>query len=82
MGEGEGMNEPVSETTWRNRFILINLVQIGSAAVALLGIAAWQSDLLVEGGTALGFPVALVGLFASFFAPRLLARRWKTPPQP
>ncbi len=76
------MNEPVSDSTWRNRFIVMNLVQIGGTAVVLFALLLWQSDLIVEGGSVLGFPLALVGLVISFFAPRLLARRWKTPPRP
>jgi hypothetical protein len=60
----------------------MNLVQIGGTAVVLFALLLWQSDLIVEGGSVLGFPLALVGLVISFFAPRLLARRWKTPPRP
>lgn len=67
---------------WRNRFIAINLVRIGGTVVALLGILLWQSDTFVEGGSILGFPVALAGLAISFVAPLQLARRWRTPPAP
>lgn len=71
------MNEPVSDATWRNRFIIVNLVQIGGTLVVLFGLLLWQSDLIVEGGTIFGFVIALVGLFVSFFGRRLLARHWK-----
>ena len=67
---------------WRNRFILINLVRIGGTVVVFFALALWQSDLIVEGGTIVGFPLAILGLVVSFFAPRWLARRWRTPPQP
>ena len=67
---------------WRNRFILINLVRIGGTAIVLLALALWQSDMFVEGGTILGFPLALAGLAISFLGPKSLARRWRTPPQP
>ena len=67
---------------WRNRFILINLARIGGTVVVLFALALWQSDLIVEGGTILGVPLAILGLVVSFFAPRWLARRWRTPPQP
>jgi hypothetical protein len=30
----------VSEATWRNRFILMNLVRIGGTIVVLIGLAA------------------------------------------
>lgn len=67
----------VSNATWRNRFILVNLATIAGAGLALFGIVLWQTDYVVRGGSALGFPMALLGLAISFFAPRLLASRWK-----
>ena len=65
---------------WRNRFILLQLVRIGATIVVLLALALWQSDLFVEGGSILGLPIALAGLVVSFFGPKWLARRWRTPP--
>ena len=71
------------ETLWRNRFIAINLVRIGGTAVVMVGLAIWYSDLLVEGGTiVVGLPLALAGLVVSFWGPKWLAARWKTPPGP
>lgn len=67
---------------WRNRFIAINLVRIGGTILALLGILLWQSDTFVEGGSLIGFPIALIGLAISFVAPLKLTRRWRTPPAP
>ena len=68
---------PLDETTWRNRFILINLVRIGGTVVVLLGILVWQSDWVRPGGwTALGLPLALIGLVVSFGGPAYLARKW------
>ena len=67
---------------WRNRFILTNLVGIGGTIVTLFALALWQSDLIVEGGSILGLPIALAGLVVSFFGRKWLARRWRTPPQP
>jgi hypothetical protein len=67
---------------WRNRFIAINLVRIGGTALALLAILLWQSDVFVEGGSIIGFPLALAGLAISFVVPLRLARRWRTPPAP
>ena len=66
---------------WRNRFILMNLLRIGATIVVLLGILLWQSDTF---GTRsiLGFPIAILALVASFFGPKYLARRWRTPPEP
>lgn len=67
----------VSEATWRRRFILINLVTIGGTVLGLFGLLLWQTDYVVAGGSVLGFVMALVGLAISFFAPRVMARRWK-----
>lgn len=67
---------------WRNRFIVINLVRLGGTVVVFLALALWQSDLIVEGGSIVGFPLALAGLVVSFFGPTWLAGRWRTPPQP
>ena len=73
----------VSEATWRNRFILMNLVRIGGTVVVLIGLAMWHSDWIRPGGAMdIGLPLALIGLVISFFAPKWLARRWRTPPSP
>lgn len=74
------MTPQQEEALWRNRFILINLVRIGGTVVVLLALALWQSDLFVRGGTIVGFPIALAGLVVSFWGPKWLARRWRTPP--
>lgn len=70
------MNE-VSEAIWRKRFILINLVQIGGTILVLFSLVLWQTDYIVEGGTWIGFPLAMAGLVISFFGPRTLAKHWK-----
>ena len=70
------------ETLWRNRFIAINLVRIGATVVVLFALALWQSDLVVEGGSILGLPLALAALVVSFWGPKWLAARWKSPPGP
>jgi hypothetical protein len=74
------MTNPNDEATWRNRFILINLTRIGGTIVVLLALLLWQSDMIVEGGHFIGFPIALIGLAISFGGPHYLARRWRTPP--
>ena len=74
------MTEPQDVAMWRNRFVIIQLSRIGGTVVALLGILLWQSDVFVQGGHVAGFPIALMGLVASFLAPQWLVRRWRTPP--
>ena len=71
---------PVDETTWRNRFILMNLTRIGGTIVVLFGLAIWHSDWIRPGGTIAGLPLALIGLAISFGGPHFLARRWRIPP--
>lgn len=73
---------PVDEATWRNRFILINLLRIGGTVVVLAGLLLWQSDVFVAGGSWLGLPLTLAGLVVSFWGPRPLVRRWRGPPGP
>lgn len=71
----------VDETTWRNRFIFLNLVRIGGTIVVLIGLAAWHSDWIERGGSLeIGLPLALIGLMVSFGGPVYLAQRWRQPP--
>lgn len=65
-----------------NRFILMNLLRIGATVVVLLALLLWQSDVFVEGGSIIGLPIALAALVVSFFGPKWLAARWRTPPGP
>ena len=37
------MTEPTSDATWRNRFIIVNLVQIGGTAIVLFALLLWRA---------------------------------------
>jgi hypothetical protein len=76
------MSQPPTNDPARNRFAVIQLVRIGGTVITLLGLLLWQSDKLVEGGSFIGFPIALIGLAISFGGPQYLARKWRTPPGP
>jgi hypothetical protein len=77
------MTPQEEETLWRNRFIAVNLLRIGATIFVLFALALWQSDLIVEGGSWLGLPLALLGLVVSFLGPNWLAARWRSrPPGP
>jgi hypothetical protein len=76
------MTPQEQEELWRNRFILVNLLRIAATVVVLFALALWQSDLIVEDGSIIGLPLALAGLVVSFWGPKWLARRWRTPPAP
>ena len=71
---------PSDDDIWRNRFIALNLVRIGGTVLVLFALALWQSDLIVRGGTIVGFPLALIGLVISFWGPKYLSRRWRQRP--
>ena len=75
------MTPEQQEAQWRNRFILMNLVRIGATLVVLLALLLWQSDVFVEGGSFIGFPIAIIALVVSFFGPKYVAGRWRTPPE-
>jgi uncharacterized membrane protein YhaH (DUF805 family) len=65
------------EKVWRRRFVMVNLTTIAGTILVLFSLLLWQTDYIVPGGSVLGFPLALVGLVISFFAPRVMAKRWK-----
>lgn len=73
------MTPQEQEAQWRNRFIMMNLVRIGGTIIVLLALLLWQSDVFVQGGSIIGFPIALAGLVLSFLGPRYVTRRWRTP---
>ena len=74
------MTPQEEEDVWRNRFIMVNLVRIGGTIIVLFALALWHTDTFVEGGTIIGFPIALAGLVVSFWGPKWLVRRWREPP--
>ncbi len=69
------MSLPPEEVRARQRYVILNVVRIGGLVMLLLGIAIARG--VVDGPYALGVVLAVAGLLDFFFAPRLLARRWK-----
>jgi hypothetical protein len=66
------------ESVWRDRFIQINMTRIGGTLIVMLGLIVWHTNVFTPGGsTIIGFPLAILGLIASFGGPIWLARRWK-----
>lgn len=57
------------------RYFLMNAVRIGSLGAVILGIMIVRS--IAAGPYWLGAGLALAGMIAFFFAPPLLAKRWK-----
>ena len=57
------------------RYTVMNLLRLGAIVLVMAGIAITQDALPLP--YALGVALAVTGLFAFFFAPPLLVRRWK-----
>jgi len=70
----------MTEVQARQRFIIMNMLRLTGVFVALFGLAiiAGKLDLPRE----VGYVAFVVGLFDAMLLPPLLARRWKSPPQP
>lgn len=67
-----------NDDVWRSRFIAVNMTRIGGTAIVLFGLGIWYTNLLTPGGSiAIGLPLALIGLVASFWGPIALSRHWK-----
>jgi hypothetical protein len=67
----------VDETTWRNRFITMQLTRIGGTVVVLIGLLVWYSDVIAPPSLVIGLPIALIGLVISFWGPKYLSRKWR-----
>ena len=64
------------------RFAAIQLVRVAGVATVLLGllIEAGRLPLFAAVPRWFGYVLAVVGLVEVFLLPRLLARRWRSPP--
>lgn len=65
-----------NEQRARQRFMVLNLVRITGLALVFVGIAIAQGAINLP--APLGWILALVGVADFFFAPRILARGWKS----
>lgn len=69
----------MSDTRARNRFVVISLTRLAGALLLMFGIVAANGrmdGLPREAGIVLVF----LGAFGFAIAPRMLARRWRSPP--
>ena len=64
------------------RFVAIQLVRLSGVATVLVGLLIEAGRLRVFAGIPIwfGYVLAVVGLVEVFLLPRLLAKRWRTPP--
>lgn len=65
----------------RNRWLLIQLARLACVAVAVLGVVLLgkAQDLVQQ---ALGLAIALMAMWMMMIVPKMLAHRWRTPPEP
>lgn len=68
--------DPQTDDVARTRYGILNWLRIGSIIVFGLGLAIARE--LISGPYALGVALALSGVATFFFAPPLLAKRWKS----
>lgn len=69
------MTETPEEATARKRYMVMNLVRIGSIGAIIFGLATAQGA--IDAPYPLGVISAVAGVAAFFFGPPMLARRWK-----
>jgi len=71
------MDDRVSDTVARNRWLVISALRLGGVAMVVIGILILRQIL---GGSALvGYGLLAIGLFDFLVVPLLLARRWRSP---
>ena len=71
------MEPPVSEDVARGRWMAINLVRVGGAAMVVVGLMMIQG--VIAAPEWAGYVVLAAGLIDIFLAPLLLARKWRSP---
>lgn len=67
----------MSDDPARARFAIITFVRLAGVALVLLGILAARGVFALPELFAYG--AIMLGLFGVFVAPRILARRWRSP---
>jgi hypothetical protein len=67
----------MSDDPAQARFLVIQLVRTVGVAMILAGIAVTQGA--IDWPQPVGFVLMGLGFFETFIAPRLLAKKWKSP---
>jgi len=73
------MTQQDQDNLARQRFIILTVLRASGVALMLLGMGIIGSR-LVEPSDLIGSIVFAVGFLDSLILPRLLIRRWRTPP--
>lgn len=63
----------------KSRWIAIQLIRLTGVAMAVLGLVVLGGR--IDWPPITGYILAAAGLFDAMVVPRLLARRWKSPPE-
>ncbi|HWW65483.1 MAG TPA: hypothetical protein VNZ43_12030 [Sphingomonadaceae bacterium] len=64
------------------RFTILSALRASGVVLMLIGMWIWHGDIVRTGGwPALGLPIFVVGFAESLLLPRILARRWRSPPE-
>lgn len=72
---------PEEETTAQYRFLVLNIVRISGAIMLVIGLAVIAREAFGLPKAA-GYLLFFVGLADFMLVPLLLAKRWKSPPNP
>lgn len=72
---------PLEETKAQQRFLILNFVRITGAIMLVIGLAVISNGVFGL-PIAVGYVLFLVGIAAFMLVPLLLAKKWKSPPNP
>lgn len=73
------VRDPKADDLARNRWIAIQLLRAGGVLMVVIGVMGLGGRIDLPPVAA--YVLAAVGIADVFLVPRLLARRWRTPPQ-
>ena len=74
------MDNPSTDDTARNRWMVMQAARLAGAMMIVLGIVTAEGEAVDLPGWS-GYLFIAIGLFGVFAAPTLLARRWHSPRQ-
>lgn len=78
-------DEQARETAAKQRFLALGLFRLSGVFILMFGfLIMLEKFTFVSGEKAklMGAIIATAGLFQTIMVPRILARAWRTPPQP
>ncbi len=73
------MTTPEAEALAKKRFLALNLVRFGGAAIVVVGLLCALDKVDIPGAHLIGVLLIVIGMLDFFVMPILLSRRWRTP---